>query len=185
MVVARQKTSRRPLDHSSLSRGMALSVPLSEALAFGTRINGVPLKRRVSKRHSGKPKKSTDHAMPKSGPRQSKLEQKVALQLRAAGLPDPEVEYRFHPVRKWRFDFCWPERLLALEVEGGVFCPTGSRHTSPVGFHNDCTKYNEAALLGYSVLRVTTQHIQEGVVIDLVQRALLLGRDAPCSPLDD
>lgn len=185
MAQAQQNRSRRPLGHSSLSRGMALSVPLSEGLAFGTRINGVPLRRRVSKRHSGKPKKTAAHTVPKSGPKQSKLEQKVARQLKSAGLPKPEAEYRFHPVRKWRFDFCWPDYLLALEVEGGVFCPTGSRHTSPVGFHNDCTKYNEAALLGYSVLRVTTQHIQEGVVVDLVQRALLLGRDAPCSPLDD
>lgn len=174
MVVARRKKSLGSPSRSSLSRGMALSGPLSEALAFGTRINGVPLKRRVSKRHTGKPKKSTAHTVPKSGPKQSKLEEKVSLQLRSAGLPEPEVEYRFHPVRKWRFDFCWPDRLLALEVEGGVFCPTGSRHTSPVGFHNDCTKYNEAALLGYTVLRVTTQHIQEGGVVGLVERALLL-----------
>ena len=28
-------------------------------------------------------------------------------------------EYRFHPTRKWRFDYAWPENKIALEVEGG------------------------------------------------------------------
>lgn len=172
MRPARQSKSQRSQGRSSRSRGTGQSEHWSAQLAFGTPINGVPLKRRKSKRHSGKPKKSTEHLLPSGGPKQSKLERKVALALEAAGLPKPEVEFRFHPTRKWRFDFCWPEHMIALEVEGGVFGPVGSRHTSPVGFHNDCTKYNEAALLGYSVLRVTTQHIQEGVVVDLIARAL-------------
>ena len=177
MHPAQRKTSQRSLDRSSRSRGMGSSEHWSAGLAFGTQINGVPLKRRVSSRHKGRPKKAAEHYLPSRGPKQSKLERKVALALEAAGIPQPEVEFRFHPTRKWRFDFCWPEHMLALEVEGGVFGPVGSRHTSPVGFHNDCTKYNEAALLGYSVLRVTTQHIQEGVVIDLVERALGLHKD--------
>ena len=44
-------------------------------------------------------------------------------------------EYKFHPVRKWRFDYAIPEHKIALEVEGGVW--TGGRHTSPKGFLGD------------------------------------------------
>jgi hypothetical protein len=45
-------------------------------------------------------------------------------QLRAAGLPDPEPEYAFAKTaygRDWRFDWCWRELKLALEVEGALF----------------------------------------------------------------
>ena len=171
-VIAQQKRSRTQQGPSCRSLGMASSAHWSEGFPSGTPVNGVRLKRRVSKRHSGRPKRTAEHAFASSGPRQSKLEKKVSLQLAAFDIPEPECEYHFHPTRKWRFDFCWPESMGALEVEGGVVGPVGSRHTSPVGFHNDCTKYNEAALLGYSVLRVTTQHIQEGLVPDLVSRAL-------------
>ena len=30
-------------------------------------------------------------------------------------------EFKFHPVRKWRFDYAVPEHKIALEVEGGVW----------------------------------------------------------------
>jgi hypothetical protein len=43
------------------------------------------------------------------------------LHLKAAGIPDPEREYRFDAKRRWRFDFCWPEQRLASEVEGGTW----------------------------------------------------------------
>ncbi len=60
-------------------------------------------------------------------------------------------EYKFHPARKWRFDYAFPDILVALEVEGGVW--TGGRHTRGKGFMGDIEKYNEAALLGWKVLR--------------------------------
>ena len=36
-----------------------------------------------------------------------------------------EKEWKFHPVRRWRFDYAFPDFRVALEVEGGVF--TGGR----------------------------------------------------------
>ena len=51
-------------------------------------------------------------------------------------------EHKFHPTRKWRFDYAIPAHKIALEVEGGVW--TGGRHTSPKGFLNDMEKYNTA-----------------------------------------
>lgn len=74
-----------------------------------------------------------------------------ALEVR--GLPRPEREWKFDAKRRWRFDYAWPERMVALEVEGGVW--TGGRHTRGAGFLKDIEKYNRAAVLGWRLLRVT------------------------------
>ena len=62
-------------------------------------------------------------------------------------------EYRFHPVRRWRFDYALPAQLIAVEVEGGVW--TRGRHVSPRGFLSDMEKYNTATAMGWKVFRVT------------------------------
>lgn len=71
----------------------------------------------------------------------------------SSGLPEPVAEYRFHPTRKWRFDYAWPRQKVALEVEGGVW--TAGRHTRGSGFLRDMEKYNAAAVRGWRVLRCT------------------------------
>lgn len=73
-----------------------------------------------------------------------------------------EREYKFHPTRQWRFDFAFPDRMLAIEVEGGTYGK--SRHTSGAGYAEDCCKYNAAIKLGWSVLRYTPQMINNGEV---------------------
>lgn len=77
----------------------------------------------------------------------------LAPQLKGLGLPLPIPEYRFHPTRKWRFDFSWPDHLVALEVDGGLFIQGG--HTRGAGHWRDMDRQNEAVLLGWRVLRVT------------------------------
>jgi len=62
-----------------------------------------------------------------------------------------EAEYRFHPVRRWRFDYAIPEHKIAIEIEGGAF--VSGRHTRGVGYLNDMEKYNEATILGWRLLR--------------------------------
>ena len=49
---------------------------------------------------------------------QSELEELLAFQMRAAGLPEPEREYRFHEKRRYRADFAWPDHRLLVEGEG-------------------------------------------------------------------
>jgi hypothetical protein len=88
---------------------------------------------------------------------------------RALSLPIPEIEYRFHQRRKWRFDYAWPDRLVALEVEGGAW--VGGRHNRGLGFLRDIEKYNEAVLAGWCVLRCTPKDIKTGAVFDLLKRA--------------
>jgi len=65
-----------------------------------------------------------------------------------------EAEYKFHPTRKWRFDYAIPKFKIAVEIEGGVWVK--GRHINPIGYTKDCEKYNAAACMGWVVLRYTT-----------------------------
>ncbi len=91
----------------------------------------------------------------------------------AAGLPVPEAEYLFAKEatgRRWRFDFAWVERKIALEIDGGAFI--GGRHTSGSGFVKDMEKFREAAILGWRVVRVTPRESKNGTMLSLMRRVL-------------
>lgn len=93
-------------------------------------------------------------------------------QCRLAGLPIPAKEWRFHSLRRWRFDwaFIGTQDRLAVEVEGGAF--VAGRHTRGAGFQKDLEKYAEALCLGWRVLRVTPRQIENGEALRLVDRIL-------------
>ena len=81
---------------------------------------------------------------------QSPLEAKF-LQLWVM-LNGPELvrEYRFEPMRRWRADFAYlGERKVIIEIEGW------GRHQRWTGYHDDIEKYNYAAMLGYSLIRLS------------------------------
>lgn len=78
-------------------------------------------------------------------------------------------EFKFHPERKWRFDFIL-QNDIAVEIEGGVYMK--SRHTTGKGFTQDCEKYSEAAALGWRVLRFTTEQVMSGYAIHCTKRAM-------------
>jgi len=90
--------------------------------------------------------------------------------LLASDLPEPEREYRFHPTRRWRFDFAWPAEKVAVEIEGGIW--TRGRHVRGSGFEKDCEKYNMAVAEGWRVFRLTRGMLERepgrwlGVVIE-------------------
>ena len=88
------------------------------------------------------------------------------------GVPRPETEFPFaaHLGRRWRFDAAWPEYKVAFEKEGGVW--KAGRHTRPSGFLKDVEKYNEAALLGWLLIRGTPDQLKKGQVVAWVLRAL-------------
>ncbi len=85
-------------------------------------------------------------------------------------LPRPIVEYKFHPDRKWCFDFAWLDEMVALEIEGGVW--TKGRHTRGKGFLKDIEKYNAATLAGWKLLRCVPADVKDGSVFELLKRAL-------------
>ncbi len=100
----------------------------------------------------------------------SYLEDLFAMHLRAAGIGNFATEYQFHPERKWRFDFAWPEIMLAVEIEGGIW--TGGRHVRGQGFEADLVKYNEATKLNWWVLRYSTKQVQNGTALsDVIDAA--------------
>ena len=102
----------------------------------------------------------------------SRLEDVLEFHLDSTKAPAFEREYEFHPTRKWRFDFAWPDHMLAVECEGLVKPGLKSRHTTNSGFSKDCEKYNAAALMGYTVLRYTMDMIRSGVALQQIEEAL-------------
>jgi hypothetical protein len=122
-----------------------------------------PRKRKTTKKgtaKSAKPKASTanvDHLI-------AYLKQKVGDRW------EVRTEYRFHEVRRWRFDAAIPELLLAVEYEGGS--PGRSRHTSFTGYSNDCQKYSTAAAMGWWVLRFTSTCVKSGECFAIIDQAL-------------
>lgn len=86
-------------------------------------------------------------------------------------LPKYETEYRFHKTRRWRFDYAWPLRKVALEVEGGVW--TKGRHTRGGGYLGDMEKYNAATLLGWRVIRFTPTQVRKGEHLAILKQLLI------------
>ena len=83
--------------------------------------------------------------------------------------PGYTTELQFHPTRKWRFDYAWEGQKIAVEVHGGVY--RQGRHTRGEGFTNDREKMNEAALLGWTVIEVTPEHIKSGQLAKWLTKA--------------
>lgn len=78
-------------------------------------------------------------------------------------------EWIFHPRRKWRFDFAWPNEFIAIEIDGGTWRPGGGAHKGK-GFIRDLEKGREAVLLGWRVLRFTPQERDNGTVLSVLER---------------
>ncbi len=104
------------------------------------------------------------------GARVSDLEDLLAFQLKAAKLPKPEREYRFHAVRRWRFDLAWPELMIAAEVDGGTW--NNGRHARGSGIHGDCVKMSSAAALGWRVFRFDRELVESGAALQFLEDAI-------------
>ena len=95
------------------------------------------------------------------------LEERLVLQMRAHGLPTPEREYRFDDVRKWRFDFAWPDFRVAVEVDGATW--SSGRHNRGAGYEADAEKINAATALGWRVFRYTARRIRSGYAVNEIR----------------
>ena len=108
----------------------------------------------------------------------SKLEEKFALQLQARAVATPERELKFglhlgpkKVNRTWyRFDFAWPEYMIAVEIQGGVW--SGGKHASPVGIRHHYQKYNQAVLEGWWVLQGDETMLRSCQLVDTLVKAL-------------
>ena len=94
------------------------------------------------------------------------------LALHGRGVPSPEREHRFHPKRKFSFDFAWVDKKVAVEIEGGIH--RGGRHTRGSGYQKDMEKYNEGQILGWVILRFSYDDLNRrpDYVVDQICRGL-------------
>ena len=83
---------------------------------------------------------------------------------------EPVREFRFHPTRKWRFDYAIPALKIAVECDGGVW--TGGRHVRPQGYLRDMEKFNAAAELGWIVLKFTPQQLVTRATLDTLRETI-------------
>ena len=78
-----------------------------------------------------------------------------------------EQEFQFHTTRKWRADFHIKNTKLLIEVEGGIW--SGGRHTRGKGYLGDMEKYNAATMMGFQVLRFSTDQVTSGFAINQIE----------------
>ncbi len=116
---------------------------------------------------------------PRSGKKSEERDWGQALidKITAVGLPMPTREHQFHAERRWKLDLAWRDKLVACEIEGGIWMQTktgrGKGHAHPKRFLQDVEKYNELALYGWTLIRVTPEMIEDGRALDWLDRALL------------
>ena len=89
-------------------------------------------------------------------------------QILSTDLPVPVQEHRFHPTRKWRFDLAFLEHKLAVEVEGGIWIY--GRHNRASTYFKDMEKYNNACLLGWYVLKLSTDMVKKGEGLEIITK---------------
>lgn len=99
----------------------------------------------------------------------SHLEDKLGMQLAAAGFNAFKRQFRAIPGRQFRWDFAWPDDKLLVEVQGGTFARGKMGHSTGMGINRDCEKQNLAALAGYRVMAFDFKHIHDGRALAWIQ----------------
>lgn len=86
-------------------------------------------------------------------------------QIVAAGLPEPYREHCWHRTRNWRLDLAYPDRRLAIEVDGAV-------HRIKGRYLADIERHNALVLAHWRYIRVTPRMVQTGQALELVRELL-------------
>ncbi|WP_180072599.1 DUF559 domain-containing protein [Acinetobacter sp. YH12200] len=114
-----------------------------------------------------KPKGRSKRPKVKGEKVQSEGEVKLATALKALKI-DFEQEFKFHPERKWKADFHLVGKKILVEVEGGIW--SGGRHTRGKGYIGDMEKYNAATMMGFQVIRFSTDQVKSGLAIQQIEK---------------
>ena len=80
-----------------------------------------------------------------------------------------ERQHRYVPGRRFRADFALPAYRLLIEVVGGVY--TRQAHGSVTGVLKDIDRLNRGTILGWRMLRVTPQMVEDGTAKEMVRDA--------------
>lgn len=99
-------------------------------------------------------------------------------QLQAARLPQPThgagcefPELVFASPRRWRFDWAYEGRQIAIEYQGGNYTGKGG-HNTVKGLKNDYEKFSEAAIRGWLLILIDSASVRDGRAVTWVERAL-------------
>lgn len=107
--------------------------------------------------------------------RGSGLEVTLERLLLAHGLPPGVREHRFAlPERQWRFDRCWPDLKVALEIQGGTYSRKNGQgaHSRGRRQREDFEKANAATLRGWRTLYADTDMVTTGAIVDTLRELL-------------
>ena len=58
--------------------------------------------------------------------------------------------------------------MILVEVEGGIW--SGGRHTRGKGYLGDMEKYNAATVMGYRLIRFSTEQVKSGLAIQQIEK---------------
>ncbi len=100
---------------------------------------------------------------------QSVLEAQVLRAITRGRLPPPQLQYRLDlPTGAVFLDFAWPDRRVALEVDGYRF------HSGKATFDRDRVRGNALLLAGWNVLHTTSAQLDEdaGTLLAMLRSAL-------------
>ena len=97
----------------------------------------------------------------------NEFEAKLARELKTLKI-EFEQEFEFHPKRKWRADFHLVGKKILVEVEGGIW--SRGRHTRGKGYLGDLEKYNAATMMGFQVIRFSTDQVKSGHAIQQIEK---------------
>ena len=95
----------------------------------------------------------------------------LSRDLKVSNIRDFKEEYIFHPHRRWRFDFAFPDKKLAIEIDGGIWGAKGG-HTTGVGYQNDRDKDEADLLMGWIVYRCTPAMVKTGRALKTIEKLL-------------
>jgi hypothetical protein len=118
----------------------------------------------LSRQGSETPEKPVEALNLPSGPSgPSKLENAADTLFSLLGAPEWVREHPGIPGRKFRFDFAWPEQMVAVEINGGIF-KAQSGHRSISGLERDYNKANLAQLHGWAYFQLSPRMIEPATV---------------------
>lgn len=71
-------------------------------------------------------------------------------------------EHQFHHIREFKFDYCWVEHKVAVDIQGGIYeRGRKSGHVSVVGMENDMEKINLAQSCGWIMLVLSPRKVRQ------------------------
>lgn len=79
------------------------------------------------------------------------------------------------PGRKFRWDFAWPDSMLLVEIQGGIFVRR-SAHSGPTAQKRDMEKNNLAVCAGYRTLTFGPHSLTARTIddtMDVIRAALI------------